>query len=191
MLFGPNTPAYDAPRSVYLPPDPSLDAALDSLTRAGVLASPATFRLAARATGWGAQLKSGHYRIRPRSSTYRLLDKLRRGLQDPVRLRLPAGRRAGALARTMGAGLRHDAHAFRAALRDTALAAALGTAPSRLFGYLLPETYEFYWEAPPERWVPLSNTSLPRLYERELPPGSQRPRSPQRSLCTVAPMRRP
>ena len=186
VLFGPNTPAHDAPRSVYLPPDPSLDAALDSLTRAGVLASPETFRLAARATGWGAQLKSGHYRIRPRSSTYRLLDKLRRGLQDPVRLRLPAGRRAGALARTMGAGLRHDAHAFRTALRDTALAAALGTAPSRLFGYLLPETYQFYWEAPPERVVRRAKTAFDRFYERELAAGAERHGFTKREVVTLA-----
>ncbi|MFB6098093.1 MAG: endolytic transglycosylase MltG, partial [Salinibacter sp.] len=153
IIFGPNTEGYDTPRSVYLPPDPSLDTAIDSLRRAGVLANPGTFRLVATATGWGAQLKSGHYRIAPRSSNYRMLDELRRGLQDPVRLRIPPGRRREGIARVMGRTLEPDAAAFRAALRDTSLARGLGTVPSRLFGYMLPETYEFYWQTSPETVV--------------------------------------
>ncbi len=168
IVFGPNTTAYDAPRSVLLPQDPTLDAAIDSLDQAGILASPATFRLVAEASGWGEQLKSGHYRIPSFSSNYRILDKLRRGLQDPVRMMIPAGRRVDKLAETMGRILEQDAKAFRAALRDTSLARELGTVPSRLFGYMLPETYEFYWQVSPETVVRRIKKAFDRFYEREL-----------------------
>lgn len=168
LVFGPNTTAYDAPRSVYLPRDVSLDAALDSLDRAGILASPRTFRLVAGATGWGGQIKSGHYRILPRSSNYQMLGKLRRGLQDPVRVRIPSGRRTHALAETMGRALRRDADAFRTAIRDTSLARDLGTTPDRLFGYMLPNTYEFYWQTSPETVVRRVKRAFDRFYERRL-----------------------
>jgi UPF0755 protein len=122
----------------------------------------------AEATGWGRQVKTGHYRIAPQSSNYHMLDKLRRGLQDPVRVRIPSGRRADALAAAMGTTLERDAAAFRDALRDTSLARDLGTTPSRLFGYMLPETYEFYWQTPPETVVRRVKKAFDRFYEREL-----------------------
>jgi UPF0755 protein len=168
IVFGPNTTGYDTPRSVFLPRNPSLDAAVDSLDQAGILAAPATFRFVAEATGWGEQIKSGHYRIPPRSSNYRVLDKLRRGLQDPVRVMIPVGRQTDDLAQAMGRILEHDAEAFRTALRDTSLARELGTVPERLFGYMLPETYEFYWQTPPETVVRRVKQAFDRFYEREL-----------------------
>lgn len=186
LVFGPSTPAYDAPRSVYLPEDASLDTTIDSLNRAGILASPRTFRLVAEATGWGAQIKSGHYRIAPRSSNYQMLDKLRRGLQDPVRVRIPPGRRADALAETMGRTLQRDADAFRTALRDTSLARKLGTTPDRLFGYMLPNTYEFYWQTPAETVVRRVKRAFDRFYERELAASADSAGLSTREVVTLA-----
>jgi len=168
IVFGPNTVAYDIPRSVFLPQNPSLGTTVDSLRRAGVLASPVTFRLVAEVTGWGQQVKSGHYRIAPRSSNYRMLSKLRRGLQDPVQLMIPAGRRVDGLAQVMGQTLEGSPEAFRTALRDTSLARELGTTPSRLFGYMLPATYEFYWQTSPDAVVRRLKHAFDRFYERAL-----------------------
>ena len=185
-VFGPNTNPYDAPRSVFLPQGASLDAAIDSLDRANVLASTATFRLVAEATGWGQQIKSGHYRIAPHSSNYHLLDKLRRGLQDPVRLTIPPGRRTDALAETMGKRLKRGPEAFRAALRDTSLARELDTVPSRLFGYMLPETYEFYWQTSPESVVRRVKQAFDRFYERELAAGADSLGLTKQEVVTLA-----
>jgi len=186
IVFGPNTTGYDTPRSVFLSRNPSLDAAVDSLDRAGILAAPATFRLVAEATGWGEQIKSGHYRIPPRSSNYRVLGKLRRGLQDPVRLMIPVGRQTDDLAEAMGATLERDAEAFRAALRDTSLARELGTVPDRLFGYMLPETYEFYWQTPPETVVRRVKQAFDRFYERELAAAADSHGFTKREVVTLA-----
>ena len=186
VVFGPNTNPYDTPRSVSLPQGASLDAAIDSLDRANVLASTATFRLVAEATGWGQQIKSGHYRIAPHSSNYHLLDKLRRGLQDPVRLTIPPGRRTDALAETMGKRLKRGPEAFRAALRDTSLARELDTVPSRLFGYMLSETYEFYWQTSPESVVRRVKQAFDRFYERELAAGADSLGLTKREVVTLA-----
>ncbi len=186
IVFGPNTMAYDTPRSVLIPEGASLETAIDSLDRANILASPATLRLVAEATGWGRQIKAGHYRIAPRRSNYHVLDKLRRGLQDPVRLAIPPGRRADELARAMGAVLKPDAAAFRAALRDTSLARELGTDSARLFGHMLPETYEFYWQTSPETVVRRVKQTLDRFYERTLAAGANKHGFTKREVVTLA-----
>ena len=186
LVFGPNTGAYDAPRSVYIAEDASLDTAIDSLEQADVLVAPSAFRLVAQVTGWGRQIKPGHYRIAPRQSNYHLLDKLRRGLQDPVRVTIPPGVRPAQLTAVLGRRLEREAAAFRAALRDTSLARDLGIPPAHLFGYMLPETYEFYWQTPPETVVRRVKQGFDRFYERELAAGADSLGLTKREVVTLA-----
>lgn len=186
LVFGPNTTPYDASRSVFIPRDAALDATVDSLDRAGILVAPATFRLVAEATGWGQQIKTGHYRIAPRTSNYHLLDRLRRGLQDPLQVTVPPGTRAEGVARALGTTLEHDVSAFHATLRDSAFARELGTVPDRLFGYMLPESYEFYWQTPPETAVRRIKHAFDRFYEGELAARADSLGFTKREVVTIA-----
>jgi UPF0755 protein len=186
ILFGSNTGPYEGTRRVVFPADVTLDAAVDSLQAQDILASPATFRMVATATGWGDQIKSGNYSIASRTSNYRLLDTLRRGLQDPIRVTIPPGSRPETVSAVVGKRLKMDASTFRAALQDTSLAQELGTAPGRLFGYMLPETYEFYWQAPPEKVVRRIKVSFDRFYERELAAGAAEQGLTKREVVTLA-----
>lgn len=168
LVFGPNTAGFDRARSVTLPEEPTLETAIDSLEGAGILGSAATFRLIARGTGWGSQLKSGHYKIEPRSSNYRMLDQLRRGLQTPVQITIPPGIRPDVFASVVSRRLKLDGDTLRATLRDTSLARSLGTTPRALFGYMLPETYEFYWQTSAETVIRRVKKAFDRFYERKL-----------------------
>lgn len=173
LVFGPNTSFSGPARSVVLPRDASLGAAVDSLRARGVLASATTFRLLASTTGWGRQLKAGHYRVEPGASNYRLLDRFRRGLQDPVRLTVPPGTRPETVAQVISRRLEAPPEALRSALRDTSLARDLGLPPADLFGYMLPETYEFYWPTAADRVVRrIVDDGFNRFYERHLAPGA-------------------
>lgn len=186
LVFGPNTDGFDRPRGVILPRNASLETAIDSLERAGILGSAATFRLVARGTGWGSQLKSGHYEIARGSSNYRILDKLRRGLQTPLRVTVPPGVRPDVFAAVMSRRLELDANSLRRALRDTTLARSLGTTPTQLFGYMLPETYEFYWQAAAETVVRRVKEGFDRFYERELAAGADSLGLSKNELVTLA-----
>lgn len=186
ITFGPNTGPYDGSRRVVFPSDVTLEAAIDSLQAEDVLASTATFRLVADLTGWGDQIKAGNYRIASRTSNYRLLDTLRRGLQDPVRVVIPPGSRPETVAKVVGKRLKMDADAFLEALRDTSLAESLDTTPARLFGYMLPETYEFYWQSSPEKVVRRIKTSFDRFYERELASDARNLNLTKRDVVTLA-----
>jgi len=170
FVFATNTPDYSAPRTVTLPDSVarSLDAVSDALTRQGILASEMRFETVATATGWDAQIKPGHYRFAAGASTYDLLDVLRKGLQAPVRVTIPPGTRPEVVAAVMGRDLKQSKADFLGALRDTSLAKELGTEPQHLFGYMMPETYEFYWQTPPDRVVRRVKQSFDQFFEREL-----------------------
>lgn len=146
LMYAPNTPNFEDGRSVKIPRGASFEQATDSLDARGILRSRTYFTWVARATGWGDQIKAGHYVIEAGASNYDLLSKLRRGLQEPIRLIIPPGSRpevvAAVVGRDMGDFEKED---LLAALRDPALAAELGTDTTHLFSYLLPDTYNFYW----------------------------------------------
>lgn len=186
VLFGPNTGPYDGSRNLILPEDPTLAQTVDSLDANGILVSPATFRFVATLTGWGTQLKPGHYDVKPYTSNYRLLDMLRRGLQTPLRVTIPPGTRPAAVARVMGTRLKLDSTAFLNALRDTSLARRLNTPPSRLFGYMMPDTYEFYWQTPAPTVVRRVKESFDRFYARRLKAGADSLGFTKREVVTLA-----
>ncbi|NBC16957.1 MAG: endolytic transglycosylase MltG, partial [Bacteroidetes bacterium] len=146
IAFAPNTPSYEGERSVKIPRGAGFAQAVDSLQASGLLRSRRTFTWVARLTGWGSQIKAGHYAIADGASNVDLLQTLRRGLQAPIRLTIPPGSRPEVIAAVVGRDMGDfDKEDFRAVLRDPVFAASLDTDTTHLFAYLLPETYHFYW----------------------------------------------
>ena len=92
FMFRPNTPVYEGTRSVKIPSGSSFEAVLDSLDGGGILASRSTFAWMGKLTGWGSQIKAGHYAFESGRSNYDLLNTLRKGLQTPIRLTIPRWR---------------------------------------------------------------------------------------------------
>lgn len=145
LFLMPNTPGFDGARGVKLPAGTSFEAAVDSLQSAGLLASATSFRLAAGLTGWGRQLKPGHYRFEAGAGNRDLLDKIRKGRQDPIRVTIPPGVRPQVLAAVLRRDLDTEPDSLVAALRDPALAEELGTDTLHLFGYMRPNSFDIYW----------------------------------------------
>ena len=145
LLFMPNTTSYDGFSGTKLPSGSSFEAVTDSLANAGLLDSRTSFEWAATLTGWGRQLKPGYYRFEEGATNYDLLDKIRKGRQDPVRVAVPPGTRPGVLAAVLRRDLAIDSTAFREALRDPDFAAELGTDTTDLFGYMRPNSFDIYW----------------------------------------------
>lgn len=173
VVLAPNTPLYEAKRGVKIPPGAGFDEALDSLDSAGIVGSRATLRFLGRATGWGGQVKAGYYEFESGASNRHMLDVLRRGLQSPIRLTLPPGTRRSVMAAVAGNVMEFDAAEFDSVLADTALAARLDTDTTALFGYMLPETYFFYWLTSADRVVAKVKEHFDRFYENELAAGAE------------------
>jgi len=186
MIFGTNTLDYAGERSVKIPPGADFAAVVDSLEQRDILASQTTFRLVGWLSGWRHQVKTGHYTFEAGASNYRMLDVLRRGLQTPLRVTIPPGSRPEVVAAVAGREMAFTPSAFRAALRDTALAAALGTDTTALFGYMMPETYFFYWQTPADDVVRRIKEHFDTFYERTLQAGADSLDLTKAELVTLA-----
>ncbi|BBM73567.1 endolytic transglycosylase MltG [Rhodothermus marinus] len=149
IALAPNTPPFEGTRGVKIPRAASFEQVVDSLQAAGILRHRASFVWLARLTGWHRQIKAGYYTFEAGASNYHLLSVLRRGLQTPVRVTIPPGSRAEVVAAVVCRTLACVPDSLLAALRDSSLAAELGTDTLHLFGRLLPDTYFFYWLTDP------------------------------------------
>ena len=150
LRWGSVTPDYDAPRSVYLLDPSDWGGVRSQLESGGVLSHPARLTFLARATGWEAQIKPGHYAIPAGMSAWDILQKLRRGERDPIRLLIPPGLDETRLYASIVAQMAFDSTAFAGAVQEDGLFAELGIARSDLPGYLFAETYFVYWLSDPE-----------------------------------------
>ena len=112
-----------------------------------------------RLTGWSDQVKTGHYYIEPGMSNWAVLDKVRKGLQDPIRITIPPGTRPERLGRILRNQLGTDSTEVARLLRDPAFADSLDTDVAHLHGQMLAETFDMYWTDDAE-------TALRRIHER-------------------------
>lgn len=167
ILWAPNTPSFDGDRALHIPRGSILVNVVDSLESRELIKYSWTFRLVAHATGWKDQIKAGHYVFSSGESNFSLLQTLRKGLQTPVSLRIPAGSRRDRIARAAAANMAFDAEDFMVALGDTALATSLGTDTLHLFSFMLPDTYSFYWLTEATEVVRRIKREFDEFYEKE------------------------
>ncbi len=145
-LFASSVPEdYDGTRSGKIYSGQTFATVVETLVEGGILQAPRRFRFVATMTGWHRQIKPGHYAIASGASTHALLDKLRKGLQTPLMVTIPPGSRPGVVAAVLRRDLDVDSTAFRQALEDDSLLSDLGTDTDHIFGYMMPETFEFFW----------------------------------------------
>ena len=168
-VFGPNTPAFEDARGVKIAPGSTFAQTLDSLSASGVLASTGSFALLARVTGWKDQIKAGYYEFESGASNFVLLNTLRRGLQTPIRGRIPGGTRLERIAAVGGREMAFGEEAFLEALQSDSLAASLGIRREEILGVLLPDTYFFYWLTPPNRVVEKVKAAFDSVIEKNGP----------------------
>lgn len=157
LAFLPNV-GGDEPHSVRIP-EGEFAVMLDSLEAAGALESRTSMETFGQVTGWADQVKEGHYVIEPGMSNWAVLDKIRKGLRDPIRITIPPGTRPERLGRILDNQLGTDSTEVARLLRDPAFADSLGTDVANLHGQMLAETFDMYWTDDPE-------TALRRIHER-------------------------
>jgi len=172
LLLFPITPSFDSDRSFYIHQGSAFTDVVDSLENQGLIDHPWRFRLISHATGWGDQIKAGHYIFSSQQSNLELLQTLRRGLQAPVSVRIPAGTTPERIARIAALNMEFESGDFLAALRDTSLASSLGTDTLHLFSYMLPDTYHFYWLTNADDVVRRIKREYDLFYEHELSIGA-------------------
>jgi len=152
LVRSPNTEVSDRSGEfiLYIHPGTSLEVVTRTLTSHGILKHTKSFVVVANFSNSAEKIKPGRYRITSGMSNYTLLQKLRNGLQDPLKFTFNNLNYiedfCGAAGRVFG----FDSLAMLEVLTDRQLLDSLKIAPEMVLGYLLPNTYEVYWTTTPE-----------------------------------------
>lgn len=132
---------------VSIPRGSSFREATDSLESGGAIRSRWAFHLAARVLGADRKIHVGRYLFEPGMSNAAILEDLSSGSSRMLlSVTIPEGWRLEWIARRFERVLGTDSATFSSLCRDQSFIRRLGISAPTLEGYLLPETYEFYWQ---------------------------------------------
>ena len=104
--------------------------------------------------------RTGAYTIQPGMSAYRVARCLTRGPQSPVRFTFNNVRTKKQFAERVASQMMMSADSLLAALDSDSLLAAIGCNRNNVVAILQPDTYEFYWNTSPQKFL----TTMHRYY---------------------------
>ncbi len=145
IFWMPNT--FTGDKIVIVSKGQNFQQVTDSLQQAGVLRSRLLFEIAGRILGSTTKLQIGKYRFKSGVSNLSIIDNIRYGKTvETITVTIREGLRATTLARIFEKELGIDSARFMDLVNDSGFAHRLGVPSDNLMGYLMPNTYKFYWQ---------------------------------------------
>ena len=151
-VFAPVTAVEEA-RYLLIPTGSDFAQVMDSITVNGLLRDVDAFRWTAERKNYPAKVRPGRYHIEPGISANALVDRLRSGEQEPVRLTLNSIRWKHELAGKVSEKLECDGAELLALLEDDAVAKRYGFTRETFIAMFIPDTYELWWNTGPEAFL--------------------------------------
>lgn len=140
---------------LYIHTGSTFDDVKKDLIQKGVLINPNTFEWLADKKNYSNNVKAGRYLIKANMGNNDLINLLRSGQQDPVKLTFNNLRTKQQLAGAMAKQLEADSLSIITLLNNPQETSKYGLTPETSVLLFLPNTYEFFW-----------NTSASQLFTR-------------------------
>lgn len=135
--------------SIRIPTGSTFDDVKSLLYTNGFIIHRKNFELIARLKKFDQNVKPGHYYITNGMNNLELVNKLRAGNQDPVKVIFNNIRFTEDLAGRIAHQIEADSTSLVKLMKDRAFLDSLGITPESLFTMMIPNTYEFYWNTSP------------------------------------------
>lgn len=148
LLLAPLSSQSDT-QYIYIDTDDTADSVYARLRPVASPLGLATFRRMASCSGYARHIRTGRYAVSPTISAFRLLRRLKSGMQAPVSLTVPSVRTREDLCQALARKLMADSVALLRALQDSATCAHYGYTPETIVCMFVPNTYDIYWNTTP------------------------------------------
>ncbi len=169
VFFGPNAFSGGGERVVFVSKGETFGAVADSLESKGIVRSRSLFMFVARMLGGSEKVQVGKFAFRSGISNGELFTMLRSGKGNLlIQVTIPEGLRVRAQARIFARTLGIDSSRYARLAFDPAYARSLGIDEPSLEGYLLPDTYDFFWEQDEREIVRRQVESFQRFFTDSL-----------------------
>ena len=147
IFFGPNDFHGVREKTFFVSKGQVFPSIVDSLISQGVVRSKGEFIFVAKVYGGASRLQVGKYLFPDGVSNAEIFLTLRSGRGNSlVTITIPEGSRSRAQARIFARAIGIDSAKFINLVRDGSFARLLGIDTPSLEGYLLPQTYGFFWQ---------------------------------------------
>jgi len=161
-----NTPSADnggGEEMLTIEPGMSVNQVTALLVEHKLISHPRAFRLAVKLGGLEKRILPGNYLVPHGLTNAQLLGLLRIPMIRTKDVTIPEGLTAREIGGILQREIRCDSAEFVAACDDSTLAYQFGLPTGRLEGYLFPDTYNFYLNAPPRA---VAERMVDRFFEK-------------------------
>lgn len=145
--FAPNVNADET--YLYVKTGSNYEDLLTTLQSKNIIKDIESFKKAANKMNLAASLKSGRYRLKDGLNNRTLINKLKSGNQDPVKLKFQNIRKKEDFAAYMAKNMEADSTAFISVLDSLPLLEKYGFNKENSYTMFIPNTYELYWNIKP------------------------------------------
>lgn len=154
LFWGSNVLINEDQKTIYIPSNASFDDVVSILKDSSILDNEASFTQAASLMRYNKSIvPGGKYIIKPKMSNRDLIKKLRSGSQAPQQVVINNIRTLSDLAGKASKYFEGDSLTFLSYLKDPANAQKHGFNQETFLTMFIPNTYEMFWTATPEKFV--------------------------------------
>lgn len=145
--LAPNTTGSQ--KYIYIKTNATYDDFLTNIENKGTLKNIGSFKEAAGKMNLAKSLKSGRYAVKAGMNNRTLINKLKSGNQDAVKLKFQNIRTKENFAAYLAKNMEADSLAFISVLDSAALLEKHGFNTDNVYTLFIPNTYELYWNISP------------------------------------------
>lgn len=147
VYFAPNVTGNE--KYLYIKTNSNYDQLVADMKAKDMVRSISSFATAAGKMNLPANIKPGRYRLSKGMTNRALVNLIKAGNQDPVKLKFQNIRKKENFAAYLASNLEADSLSFIGILDSTALISRYGFNQDNIYAMFIPNTYEMYWNIPP------------------------------------------
>lgn len=152
-IYGGDTAFLQAEQVLLVPRGADLEQVMDSLKVHAIVKDLGMFRWVAERKKYPGRIRPGRYVVPRGMSINNLVNKLRSGEQDPVRITFSNVKNLPQLAGRIARNIEADSLEVLNAILDPATMQRLGFNQATIISLFLPDTYEVWWTVSPQELI--------------------------------------
>ena len=153
-IFGTSVPKTISATNIDIPTNSSFEEVVGILTNKGLIAHEQAFRWVANRMKYPKNpMRSGKFKIQPGWSNYELIQHLRGGKQETVKLVFNSAWTVKNVAAKVAKFIEPDSSDLVVLFSDENFIKDLGYTPTSLMTLFIPNTYDFFWNTSPAKFM--------------------------------------
>ncbi|GAA4433426.1 endolytic transglycosylase MltG [Ravibacter arvi] len=149
---------------LYIPKGATYKSVLDTLKKYDVVQDHVSFAFMTKAKKYQEAVKPGRYVIEADATNAEVVEKLRDGKQDPVRLTFNNIRLKSDLIDRIGPKFEFGKEGLRKALASRRITDKYGLDTTKIVSIFIPNTYDIYWDVPVETFLDRMHSEYKRFW---------------------------